>query len=1179
VICSSCGDENRADRRFCLTCGSPLGLSCPNCGAENEARARFCGSCGRALSPSGATHSPPTHETPDATADTYDAAAAAADTNRRTAERRLVSVLFADLVGFTPFAEERDPEEVRNTLERYSSLATETVARYGGTIEKFIGDAVMAVWGTPVAHEDDSERAVRAALELIDVVGTLGSNIQARAGVLTGEAAVNLAATEQGFLAGDLVNTAARLQSVAPPGGVLVGESTMRAASAAIAFEHAGEQTLKGKHAPIPAWRALRVVAQRGGAGRSESLETPFVGRDEEFRLLRDQLHLTGRDPRVRLVSITGPAGIGKSRLAWELEKYIDGVVEPIYWHRGRCPAYGEGVSFWALGEMVRSRARLTEADDEPTTRQRIGTVVEEYVADPAEREWIATALLVLLGVEQQAQGGRDTLFPAWRRFFESIAARGTTALVIEDLHWADNGLLDFIDHLLDWSKSAPLLIVTLARPELFDKRPSWGAGRRSYAALALDPLPQDAMHEMLTALVPALPESARSTIVRRSDGIPLYAVETVRMLLADGRLTESEGQLRPAGELGNLEVPDSLRSLITSRLDGLAPEDRRLLQDASVLGQSFGLPALASISGEAEADIESRLRQLVRRELLSVEADPRSPERGQYAFMQSLTREVAYSTLARPERRARHLAAARYYESLGSDEIAGVLAQHYTAAHAASPPGPEADAVAVQARLALRGAAERASALGGHAQAAEFYRQALDVTNDGADRAALLERMSEELLKAARYSEATDRAREARDGYAGAGDQIGKARARVLVGQGLIQEAMPAEAIAELSEAADELTDGDPPVVRASVLAELARAYYRNLEAERSLEFAEKAMQIAEIHDLRTVASELLITRGTALMMSGRNYESIAVLREGIEMARRDGDVHGALRGMANLGEGLAYYHSSEAATALIEEAVGLAREVGDRGYELWLMANMSWGSIYSGRPLAPLRAQLMEILQQEVNPADRKRLARHRLVVELLLGVATDPTDEELAAQVVDDPQDRRELILTEAMRHLIQGEFAECARLHAAAGEYRGLAAQLTEAALFELLEGDAAGARSHLERIPAKTSGGPAMTAIRQAVLAGLEALDGRPDQALPLYRESVRVLRSLAHLFHTALVCRLIVRTLGVDHPEGQAAGREALAIYERMGAQAMIDQLRAEVGAAAGTHAEASPAS
>ncbi|HEX7173068.1 MAG TPA: adenylate/guanylate cyclase domain-containing protein, partial [Candidatus Limnocylindria bacterium] len=682
-----------------------------------------------------------------------------------------MTVLFTDLVGFTTLAEDRDPEAVRELLSRYFDTATEAVKLHGGTVEKFIGDAVMAVWGTPTAHEDDAERAVRAALEIVAAVPTLNPGLQARAGVLTGEAAVTLGATNQGMVAGDLVNTAARLQGVAEAGTVLVGETTRRAAERSIVFEPIGDHSLKGKTSPVPAWRAVRVVAQRGGQGRSDALEPPFVGRDEELRQLKEVLHAVGREARPRLVSITGPGGIGKSRLVWELEKYIDGVSESIYWHRGRSPSYGEGITFWALGEMVRRRARLTEDDDEATTRERIAETLAEYVPDAGERERIGPALLTLLGVEEAPAGGRDALFPAWRLFFERIAERGTTVMVFEDLQWADSGLLDFIDHVLDWSRGLPIMLVTLARPELFDRRPDWGATRRHQTALALEPLTDAAVRQLLEGLVPGLPPDALAAIVGRAEGIPLYAVEMVRGLLADG-LIERQGEAYvPAGDLSNLRVPDSLRSLIASRLDALAPDDRGLLQDASVLGQVFSAEALAAVTGSEIVALTPRLRDLVRRELLDVETDPRSPERGQYRFVQSLIREVAYGTLARRERRSRHLAVARHYEGVGDDEMAGALASHYVAAHEASDPGPEADAIATQARLALVGAAERAAALGAHRQAIAHLEQAIAITEGIADRAPLLDRAAVSAAASA-IEEAESYARRAVDAYRELGDE-----------------------------------------------------------------------------------------------------------------------------------------------------------------------------------------------------------------------------------------------------------------------------------------------------------------------------------------------------------------------------------------------------------------------
>jgi class 3 adenylate cyclase len=456
VVCSNCGTENPPGTKFCIECAARLSAVCPSCGHANLPTAKFCGECATPLARAAATQVAPNL-----------GEAAAAAIPMAVAERRLVSVLFADLVGFTTLSADRDPEETRELLSSYFDLSRDVIGRYGGTVEKFIGDAVMAVWGAPVAREDDAERAVRAALDLVAGVPTLRAGLTARAGVLTGEAAVTLGATNQGMVAGDLVNTAARLQAAAPASAVLVGEATHRAASKAIAFEEAGEHLLKGKASPVPAWRALRVVAEVGGRNRSDAVEAPFVGRDEEFRLLKDLFHATGRERRTRLVSVIGPAGIGKTRLAWEFLKYVDGLVDTVWWHDGRSPAYGEGITFWALGEIVRGRCGLLETDDEATTRAKIAETVARWVPDPEERIWIESALLALLGVE--ARVGSEQLFGAWRTFFERIAATGPLVMVFEDLHFADGGLLDFIDHLLEWSKGVPIYIVTLARPELLE--------------------------------------------------------------------------------------------------------------------------------------------------------------------------------------------------------------------------------------------------------------------------------------------------------------------------------------------------------------------------------------------------------------------------------------------------------------------------------------------------------------------------------------------------------------------------------------------------------------------------------------------------------------------------------------------------------------------------------------
>ena len=938
MICSACGAENEAGRKFCTECAARLAAVCPSCGTANPPTAKFCGECAAALVAGG----PAIASGASAPADPIAAKAPAA-------ERRLVSVLFTDLVGFTTLAEGRDAEDTRELLSRYFDLSREVIGRYGGTVEKFIGDAVMAVWGAPVAHEDDAERAVRAGLELVDAVRTLGPGVQARAGVLTGEAAVTIGATNQGMVAGDIVNTAARLQSVAQPGTVLVGEATQRAASKAITFEPAGEHALKGKAAPVEAWRALRVIAEVGGRNRSETLEAPFVGRDNELRQLKDLYHATTREERARLVSVIGPAGIGKSRLAWEFLKYIDGLVDTVWWHDGRSPAYGDGISFWALGEMVRERCHLLETDDASTTRAKVAETLATYVPDLDERRWIEPALLALLAIEPSTTGS-EQLFGAWRTFFERLTATAPVVLVFEDFHFADAGLIDFVDHLLEWSRSFPIYVVTLSRPELIERRPDWGAGKRNFTSLYLEPLAEPAMRELLAGLVPGLPAGAVSAIVARADGMPLYAVETVRMLLAEGRLKQDGDRYVPVGDLATLAVPETLTALIASRLDGLAPKDRTLVSDAAVLGQSFTVAGLSAVSGVAEAELEPRLRALVRRELLTLQADPRSPERGQYAFVQALIREVAYNTLAKKDRKSRHLAAARFFEALGSDELAGALAGHYLAAQANATEGPEADALAGQARIALKAAAERAISLGSLGQGVAFLDQARTVTHDDAEQAELLERAGWSAFLSGMHPVAEDRLRQAIELRRALGDPDAIAGAVAMLGAELISTFRPETGLALLLPAVDELVgDATAPTGPGGValVAQLSRAYFFNEQPGRAIEVADRALEAGERLDLAPIVSDVLITRGSALCHLRREYEGLGAIRAGIELADERGLVSTALRGRLNLG-----VTSSDPRMSFVaaEAALEIARRFGLRGFLRTLVGNSASAALEVG-------------------------------------------------------------------------------------------------------------------------------------------------------------------------------------------------------------------------------------
>jgi len=1159
MTCTTCGAANPPGQKFCGDCGSRLASGCPTCGATNPPGQKFCGDCGtplageataarRGAGPAAAADSPgPSGPTP-------------------SAERRLVSILFADLVGFTPFAEERDAEDVRDTLGRYFELATGVIGRYGGTVEKFIGDAVMAVWGTPTTREDDAERAVRAALELVDAVRTLGPTIQARAGVMTGEAAVTIGATNQGMVAGDLVNTASRIQSVAAPGTVLVGEATFRAASSSIAFEPAGEQLLKGKTSPVPAWRALRVVAQRGGHGRSDLPEPPFVGRDDEFRLLKDLLSATGRDRRTRLVSITGPGGIGKSRLAWELEKYIDGLVEPIYWHRGRSPAYGDGITFWALGEMVRRRAGLAESDDEATTRERIARTVADFVPDEADRRWVEPALLTLLGLEPAPAGGRDVLFAAWRIFFERVAARGTTILLFEDLQWADGGLLDFIASLIEWSKGVPLLVVTLARPELFDRRPDWGAGTRNFTSISLEPLGEPAMRELLAGFVPGLPAAAVSAILARADGMPLYAVETVRALVADGRLVLADGTYRPVGELGTLTIPDTLRSLIASRLDGLEPADRTLVQDASVLGQAFTLGSLAAVRARDPADLEPRLRGLVRRELFEVEADPRSPERGHYHFVQSLIREVAYGTLARRDRRTRHLAVARHFEGLGEEEFAGALATHYLAAHEASAEGPEAEAIAIQARLALRGAADRAATLGAHREAVGYLQQALDVTTDAADQADLLARAAKSASDGADNVAAEALARRAVEVNREAGDVLGTATASALLGSVLLYAGQPAPAIEVLERALADLPESASDEVRARLLTNLSRAYLRDDQAERAVEVVERALPLAERLGLDEVIADAFNNKGSGLSYLGRKREASALMQAAIEIGHASGVVSAELRARSNLASVL-WGDDPRRALELQRGNLDLSQRVGNRGMANWILASLTVGSVASGRDWDRVLAEVADASLAATGPAEELRLLSCRVAVQVPRGIPVVDAISRMEALVplISDPSAAATLASAQGELAMVRGDYVAAHEAMVRAAEFTPLAGYfLLEAVRAALWLGDGALARTSADRLDARPDAHAALArAGRRACRAGIAALEGRREDAVAGYREAFEAYRGFGYDFALAQLQLDFIRLLGADAPGAQAAATEAREVFTRVGAAPYLELLDA----------------
>lgn len=936
--CPTCGAANEAGRKFCGECGTALARSCPACGAPNAPTVKFCGECGAAL-----TSQPQPGE-------------ATRQSTSPAAERRLVSVLFADLVGFTSLSETRDSEDVRELLSRYFETCRRLIELYGGTVEKFIGDAVMAVWGTPTATEDDAERAVRAALDLVAAVSALGDEVdapelRARAGVLTGEAAVTIGAEGQGMVAGDLVNTTSRIQSTAEPGTVLVGEATRRATDQTIVYADEGAHELKGKDGLVPLWRALRVVSGARGALKSTGLEAPFVGRDRELRRIKDLFHACADERKAHLVSITGIAGIGKSRLAWEFYKYFDGLPQVTYWHRGRCLSYGEGVTYWALADMMRMRARIAEDEEPASGLAKLAEVVEEHLPDAEERRFVEPRLRHLLGLEE-GRFEREDLFAAWRLFLERLADVYPTVMVFEDMQWADASLLDFIEYLLEWSRSSPLFVVTLARPELQEQRPGWGSASRNFTSIFLEPLPEAAMQELLAGLVPGLPEPLRNQILERAEGVPLYAVETVRMLLDRGALVQEEAVYRPTETIETLEVPETLHALIAARLDGLNAEERRLLQDGAVLGKTFTKQALSALSGLSESELDPLLAALVRKEILGVQADPRSPEHGQYGFLQDLLRHVAYETLAKADRKAKHLAAAAFLEhAWGEHEVVEVIASHYLDAFRTAPEAGDAPEIRAKAGELLARAGERAASLGANDEGERYFTQAAELSDDPVRRAELQHRAGRMALDGARF----ERARSLLDGARAVFEAEGLSRSAAGVSAQLAEidyrEGHPSQAVARLERALAELEGDDADENVAAATAQLGRFLVLNAQLESAAPHLERALELAEALRLPEVFCQALTSKSLLYVNRNRLLEARILLEAALEQAVEQ-DLHGAApRALNNLGVVLESGDRYGEALALGDRGLELAHRVGDRVWEALLVSGFVSSLVMLGR------------------------------------------------------------------------------------------------------------------------------------------------------------------------------------------------------------------------------------
>ena len=1170
--CAACGAENEAGRKFCLECGSALALICPACSSPNTPGAKFCGECGNAFTGVEIT----------------------APAVAPAAERRLVSVLFADLVGFTTISESRDSEEVRELLTAYFDRCKRLIERYGGTVEKFIGDAVMAVWGTPVAKEDDAERAVRAALDLVAAVAELDPALRARAGVLTGEAAVTLGAEGQGMVAGDLVNTASRIQAEAEPGTVLVGEATKRATEAAIAYDDAGTHDLKGKAEPMQLFRALRVIAGRAGALRSSSLEPPFVGRDRELRLIKELFHATADERRAQLVSVVGVAGVGKSRISWEFEKYQDGLAEEGWWHRGRCLSYGEGVAYWALAEMVRMRCGITEDEEVASASAKLRATLEQHVTDTEERAWVEPRLAHLLGLEEGVSGDQENLFSAWRVLFERLAEVDPVVLVFEDMQWADAGLVDFLDYLLDWSRNHPIFVLSLARPELSEKHPSWGAGKRAVTSLYLEPLPRPAMETLLAGLVPGLPEELRNQILERAEGVPLYAVETVRMLLDRGLLAHDGTAFQPTGPIETLEVPETLHALVAARLDGLAAEERRLVQGASVLGKTFTKQGIAALTDLSDEELDALLASLLRKEVLSIQADPRSPERGQYSFLQDIVKHVAYETLSKRERKDKHLAAARYLATLWGaaeeDEIVEVVAAHYLDAWRAAPEADDAEEIKGTAREMLVRAAERASSLGATAEAQRAFERAIELAEDAAVEADLHERAGLEAWAGARADDAIAHFEAAISAFESASAAHAAARVSARRAEIMWERGKLADAIESLESSFEVLREDDPDEALATLAAQLGRFSFFAGDFDGALERTEIALDLAEALLLPEVFSQALNTKAVMLASRSRRQESIMLVRHALQIALEADKPSAALRAYNNVADILVQTDRYEEADQLIAEGIAYARRVGNRQWERTLLAQTyapfalgKWDSVIEhaagliDQPLADARLGLSAMITAAVP------IYVQRGEMEAAEDFVNRLEDLELGA----DAQERAAYASGKSLVLLARGNATEALAVAEQGLDMRsllGIGAEYMKE-LFVVAAGAAFELKDHtrvedvlsiVESLPPGRSS-QAFQAQASRFRARLAAERGEADEAERLFKRAAGLLREIAAPFNLAVTqlehAELLVAQGRATEAEPLLA--EAREVFEGLKAQPWLERCDAVIAGGDRVHAEA----
>jgi class 3 adenylate cyclase/tetratricopeptide (TPR) repeat protein len=883
--------------------------TCPSCGEENPEQAKFCLECGTSL---------------------------LAPTRAEVEERKVVTAIFCDLVGFTSRSEQADPEDVRAAMREYYRVLREEIEHHGGTVEKFIGDAVMGVFGAPVAHEDDPERAVRAGLRLLEAIEGLnvdrpGLDLAVRVGINTGEAVVVLGARVvegEGMVTGDVINTAARLQSAAPVGTVVVGEPTYAATKDVFDYQELEPVELKGKTEPVALWRATSARA-RFGTDLTRRHTVELVGREVERGILQGLFDRCERSGSPQLVTIVGEPGVGKSRLVHELERYIDEKTDLILWRQGRCLPYGDGITFWALGEIVKNEAGILETDAPEDTAAKLDRAL--HVPED-EREWFRARLGPLVGIDTGAAAERDEAFTAWRRFLESLVGDTPGVIVFEDLHWGDPVLLEFIQHVAEWADSSPMLLVCTARPELHEKHPGWAGGMRNATTISLDPLSDEETSRLVSALLEqtVLPAEVQATILERAGGNPLYAEEFVRMLQDRGQLVRS-GRTWELKTDGELAAPEGVQSLIAARLDTLTPERKALLQDAAVMGKTFWAGAIAEMGGRDAGEIRDELHDLTRKELVRPLRESSMAGEAEYTFWHMLVRDVAYQQIPRAERVDKHRRAAEWIEGRAGDrveDLAEVLAHHYLEAIAIGE-AASVDLGDLPDR-ALRHvilSAERAGGLDVR-RAGELWQRALELIPEAhPERSHVLERWGVIARQLDRVTDAVDSLQRAAALYEAAGDTKGRGRTLIQL-SGALRVRSEGSWAEPLGEGIHLLESLGPSPELVDAYAQKASSEYSGGSDAEAIRWAQSSIDLARDAGLRESVLALG-TLGGARSADG-DPRGLDDMRRAIDLGLASGEVRHTAMLYNNLGVELLLEVGPAEAIPTINSGIAYADQCG---------------------------------------------------------------------------------------------------------------------------------------------------------------------------------------------------------------------------------------------------------